>query len=1694
MSTNIKTINEMREELRDRLTKLRDNLKCDSVTLHLYDSEREQLYLPVGIDLLEEGNFYRTVPSMERIVGKIIRGRNPIIANDAEHHPDMTGPFTHIEKNKSVAGIPVKNTKDEVLGVVFVSYRVSHRFEDDEVKQIENWANETAAFIEQTFKSVNGKTLRFTLRREAGLRKETVKCQDILKRLQGVLRNVDIALWLPKRGESKLAISANIGINSDLLESEIEISKTSKNPVLDVFINNKEQIIENYQENPDVIFNSDVRTPWERIQLFPIMSDYHSLGVLSVFRRDSFGFTFQELDAIKAFTSLLAVTIQNEERIIALNALHDVGVRLTLSLDLREVLDEIVRSTCQIIGADVATLHLYDPVEQQFYELDRAAIYPESARSYMEKPQSEGGLTSEILKKQRIFVEDVDKEIRIPAISTFGMKEGIKAYVGTPLVSNADALGVLYVSFKHPRRFSPDELSLIQIMANHASTAVHRAQLAERQITVTKIANDILRNLDVDHILQTILDQTLKLLNCREGSIALYDDATEELVLSYAIGKQQWTRISLQQGLMGATAVSKKPVRVGDVTKDKRYLKQVNETLSELDVPLLVGDDLIGVLNIESQRLNAFSPEDENLAMILASQAAIAIVNARLLKEANTRAEALKGLHNVASELVSIADIPENLMNILDQIAENARKVLGADLVDIYQYIQDKDSFHLPPAKAGDRLEPDIVKDRIFKDDVLYTIVGGRKALYVRDTQSRDSVLAIGFSSTERANLPRERFVIREKIESSASIPMIVAGEVVGVLFVNYRSQQDFSTQQQELIESFANQAAIAIRNNRLYGQLQSSNQELENLQNLGRKLTVETDLDKLLKEFLTSIYEVLGFEYATVSLVDRTQNFIETQHGIWQGDVDSFPEWIEMSRYILDDVDIQADIVRTGKVEIISGWDERFNKEIWEKFHHDRLIRIYMPIKIQEEVIGTIEAGYDKSQQDQISPVQQRTLQAFVDQAALAIQNARQFREIERNLEDRLADFHAIQEITEQMHQGDLDEVLELIAERAVELTGAKHGGVWLVDKTRTALKFGGLAAKEQYDQMPPDIPIGKDSENSISKWVVENKQSYLSGDVRKDENYKYWYVDTISELTVPIINQDRIIGTINVESDQEDSFTREHLRLLEAMAGQAAIVVQNARLLERLIVLDDISVKLTSGIRLHEDEILELIHQQASQLMDTDNMYIALYDDVTDMIRFPLMFVDGVRKEQPARKFEKESLGKTEWIIRNNEPILHATQEEVAAWYAQPGHQDFAESDVMKSWIGVPLHVGEKILGVVATYHSTLEYLYGQDELEVLSAMAGQAAIAIDNARLYYDVNQDLEESNKRLKSLVNFGEQVTSGIDLAEEEIIDLIYHQASQLMDTGNMYIALYDDVTEMISFPLMYVNEKRKEQPARKFGEKWIGKTEAIIQNKQPIFHTTRAEAEAWYAEPGHHEFMGDILASWIGVPMQVGGKILGVISTFHPTEDHWYTENDLTILEGIARIAAIAFENMRLYEEARGEAVAAKQLSTLGTAIAALQHRINNTFNIIIPNVDRLRKRVDLSDLTIVEILDIIERNARYTSKIISRIQEPLKEVEVTSININAIIDGVVLAKRELWKGRVTTPFVTIKFESDENIPVIWGPSGQIAEVIDNLLTNADKAMTKGGNIRIESKLKNGIIYIKVEDSGFGISQEIQNR
>jgi signal transduction histidine kinase len=160
--------------------------------------------------------------------------------------------------------------------------------------------------------------------------------------------------------------------------------------------------------------------------------------------------------------------------------------------------------------------------------------------------------------------------------------------------------------------------------------------------------------------------------------------------------------------------------------------------------------------------------------------------------------------------------------------------------------------------------------------------------------------------------------------------------------------------------------------------------------------------------------------------------------------------------------------------------------------------------------------------------------------------------------------------------------------------------------------------------------------------------------------------------------------------------------------------------------------------------------------------------------------------------------------------------------------------------------------------------------------------------------------------------------------------------------------------------------------------------------------------------------------------------------------------------------------------------------------MSAIQHRINNTLNIVSPNVTRLRKRVNETDQEIQAILDIIDRNVTYTSLIIHRIQEALRG-ERQVVNINSILHDVARQAEQHWQTEATGPVEVIP-ELDDTIPQFEGPIGQISELFTNLANNACRAMIGGGKLNIRSKLDNGIIYVRVKDTGPGIAASILPR
>ncbi len=170
---------------------------------------------------------------------------------------------------------------------------------------------------------------------------------------------------------------------------------------------------------------------------------------------------------------------------------------------------------------------------------------------------------------------------------------------------------MLFASYRVPQSFPQPQRELIELFASTAALAIHNAHLQEQRRALREIARRINLERDLDRLLQAVLNEALDLIQCPVGSIAFLNDIGE-LEFRYAIGRDVGNRLPVGQGLTMAAAKERKAIRVPDVSKDARYVSHVPETKSELDVPLIVHDKLVGVLNFESPRPERIQPGRRN--------------------------------------------------------------------------------------------------------------------------------------------------------------------------------------------------------------------------------------------------------------------------------------------------------------------------------------------------------------------------------------------------------------------------------------------------------------------------------------------------------------------------------------------------------------------------------------------------------------------------------------------------------------------------------------------------------------------------------------------------------------------------------------------------------------------------------------------------------------------------------------------------------------------------------------------------------------------------------------------------------------------------------------------------------------------------------------------------------------------------
>jgi signal transduction histidine kinase len=389
---------------------------------------------------------------------------------------------------------------------------------------------------------------------------------------------------------------------------------------------------------------------------------------------------------------------------------------------------------------------------------------------------------------------------------------------------------------------------------------------------------------------------------------------------------------------------------------------------------------------------------------------------------------------------------------------------------------------------------------------------------------------------------------------------------------------------------------------------------------------------------------------------------------------------------------------------------------------------------------------------------------------------------------------------------------------------------------------------------------------------------------------------------LYVPLAGRDQINGWLALSHKQSGvPFTTEDITYLSALADQTALA------LERAIAFDDVQRRINElnvlsrvsqavNFTLNPDDILELIYAQTSRVLETNNFYIALADHKRGVMRFAF-YVEAGERLYPDDEWPIE-LGLTGEIMRHGQSIVAAdyVQESIKRGFKSSGRPG-------RAWMGVALNAGDRPLGVMSVSDFRPEISYSQEQLQILAAIADQAASVLDKARLY----RETEERARQLAVLNEVSSNLTSSLDL--RTVLSTIVRKAIEILHAEAGSLLLVDEATNELVFEVTFGPAGPDLRGTRlPFGAGIVG---SVAKSRQPQI-VNEAKTDARWLRDVDKETAFSTRAI-LAVPMIVKDRVTGVIELINKLGSETFTEEDQGLLSAFATNAAVAVENARLF-------------------------------------------------------------------------------------------------------------------------------------------------------------------------------------
>jgi len=1046
-----------------------------------------------------------------------------------------------------------------------------------------------------------------------------------------------------------------------------------------------------------------------------------------------------------------------------------------------------------------------------------------------------------------------------------------------------------------------------------------RAELAQRMAelaVINSVQQALAAELSLQGIYELVGDKVREIFDAQVASLAVIDPESGLLVSRYLVASEREIAMPAPQppwGFRKHVLETGEPFLINE-RAEELAVQYDNPILgakvpkAALFVPMKVGARNIGVVSLQNvDREDAFSEADVRLLQTLANAMGLALKNAglfdqtqRLLKETEQRNSELAIINSVQAGLVAKLD----LQGIYDLVGDKIREIFDAPVV-VISLLDDKTGalHHRYAIERGVRLEiPPFAQALGFRKHVLET----GECLLVNEDMA---------GACERYGNPMA--IAGDSPKSAIYAPMHQAGRALGVISLqNTDREHAFSEADVRLLQTLANSMGAAIQNARLLDETQAlfkqSEQraaELAIINSVQGALAAKLEVRVIYRMVGDKVRDVFDVQSVLIGLFDLPQDQEVFAYNFEKGQYfDSAPRPLNRIRRQLIET---RETIFVNRVEPQNhrGDIKPVGDSLWPKSV------VFVPMLVGEEIRGYVSIQ-NVDRFDAFSDADVRLLETLTTSMTVALENARLFEETQRLLKEteqrnsELAIINGVQQgLADKLEMG---AIYEMVGDKIREIFGNKDVEIRVFDYEQRLTNLPYICERGQRLTLPP-LPF---TDAGVSAHMRRTREPLLV-----NENFEQAMAalgsfivagsePAKSALFVPLLAGDQVSGVVGLSDlEREQAFSAADLRLLQTLANSMSLALESARLFadnqrrtRESAALAEVGRDISSTLDL--PTVMDRIARHAKELLGADTSAVFLPDERTEAGLFRAIAALGEVAPQVLDMVVKSGRGIIGSLIASGEAAFVNDTENDPRAVQVPGTGKATDERLMVA----PLRAGQQIQGALTVWRTGGAHFLAH-ELEFLQGLSMAASVAMENARLFAQIQQRAAE----LDTVNAVSQQVAGKLDLSA--LIELVGEQSRQLFKADIAYVALLDRTTGMIDFPYQHGDE----MASRLLGE---GLTSRILQSGAPLIINSDIDRQA---EALGTVVLGRQTRSYLGVPIVVEGRAEGVISVQNTEREGVFDDADQRLLATIAANVGVALRNAQLFAEAREAQQTAEQ-------------------------------------------------------------------------------------------------------------------------------------------------------------------------